>query len=186
MRLGIFRNLCVGLALVGLSACVSTSKTKHAFAPLPPKNSQVAGIMNPSILSNIQPALGYQDNIQLSQNAKKSCSFSSFHRRNTIGYEFDESRHIAFKASPKVDVFNPDDAEVEFSLRFTKSFGGKANKRPDCTYGSGFYGQLPFLVNDGVETSSLNMTGVKSYVQERLDIREQRQIERQKRLSRGL
>ena len=180
-----FGILCA--AILGLSACVSSPKKMHAYAPLPPQNMQPS-FVDAAALSEIQPAVGITI-IQSSHNAsgkKKSCSFSSFHRKNTIGYEIDSGRHIAFKASPKVDVWNPDDAEMEFSLRFTKSFGGSANKRPDCTYGSGFYGQIPFLMNDGVDMSRItDAKGIQSFVQERLDARGQRQVERRQRISRG-
>jgi hypothetical protein len=166
MRKGIFHYGVLVIGLVGLSACVSTSKTMHAYAPKPPKNIDASAI-NPAGLASIQPAVGYSDDLRVSNQQRQSCNFSSFHRRHTVGYELDESRHIAFKASPKVDVWNPSDTEVEFSLRFTKAIGGTAKKRPDCTYGSGFYGQVPFLVNDGVETSSIDMDGIKSFVEER-------------------
>ena len=134
MEYGVFHAFAVILTAVALSACVSTSpKTMHAYAPLPPQNIEVAEV-SPQTLANIQPAMGHSADVVLSNQPKKSCSFSSFHSRNTFGYELDESRHIAFKASPKVDVWNPADSEIEFSLRFTKSLGGAANKRPKCVY----------------------------------------------------
>jgi len=118
---------------------------------------------------------------------KKSCQFSSFHRKNTLGYEIDDRRQLGFRVSPDIDMFDPSDADVTFGLNFTMALGGSANKRPQCTYGSGFYGQLPYLMNEGMDIGGLSdAQTLKSYAKERLDAREQRRISREyQRAARG-
>lgn len=145
-------------------------------APLPPLNDTAVRVSN---LSNIAPAMN-----TVSAVPEKSCEFSRHHRKHTVGYEIDPSRHIAFDVRPSMDIWNPSDMDTEVSLRFTKSLGGPANKRPNCTYGSGFYGLLPFASNEGINLSgALEGENVKSYIQERLDERERRRQEREAKLS---
>ena len=138
-------------------------------------------------IESLEPAAGDIQNINLdlsnSVKAKQSCSFSSFHRKNAIGYEIDGSRHIGFVVSPSVDVFDPSDAKVRVGLNFTMAFGGSANKRPKCTYGSGYYGLLPYAMNDGVSFSGLtDINSIKSLAREKLEEREIRRQEREAKL----
>lgn len=102
-----------------------------------------------------------------SNTTKKSCSFSSFQRKNTIGYEFDESSRISFSASPKIDVFDPSDFDMKVSVKFTHSFGGASNKRP-CTYGSGYYGLVPYISNNAINLNRItSIDNIKSMIDEK-------------------
>jgi hypothetical protein len=156
-----------------VSACTGNDHGRmDVAAPLPPQ------ISNHSYLQKhlIEPASGGMQ-AEANLNAapsKGECSFSSFQRKHTIGYELDESRQIAFKASPSFDVWNPSDVDMKFSLRFTKALGGAANKRPKCTY-SGYYGLLPYIKNDGLNIGRItDQKTIKSFVQEKLDERAER------------
>ena len=102
----------------------------------------------------------------------KGCSFSSMQRKHTLGYEIDPSRHITFKASPSLDFWTMDDFKMKASLRFTKSLGGEALKRP-CTFGTGYYGLLPYLTNNADTLSSITKPSmIKSLVQDKMDERQ--------------
>lgn len=168
------RTLLMMITAVGLSACgMAKSHGGYGF-------QSYKALKN---IQNIEPAVGDMHAINLGAAPKKSCSFSSFHRKNAIGYEIDDRRHIGFNVSPSVDLFDPSDAEVKVGLNFTMAFGGPANKRPKCTYGTGYYGYLPFAINDGVNLSGLtDINTIKSFVQEKLEEREQRRVEREANL----
>lgn len=114
------------------------------------------------------------------QKKVKSCSFSSAQRKHTFGYEIDPSRHVTFVASPSFDIWDPSDFKARFGVRFTKSLGGEALKRP-CTFGSGYYGIIPYLTNnpDTLSTVTNPMT-VKSMVEDRLDEREREREQKRK------
>jgi len=172
-------------AMVGLtSACGSTSKHAQFAAPLPPTNIEYDKMNG---LTTIQPALGQNDIVLSASEKSKSCSFSSFHRKHAFGYEMDESTHMGLTFSPNIDVFNLSDADFKVGLNFTMALGGKANKRPDCTYGKGYYGFLPYAMNDGVNLSGLtNMTSIKGFVQEKLNERERRHKLRESKSLRGI
>lgn len=175
MGINIGKFIIIGTILCGLSACGMTK---------PNNNYKMQSYIQKTNLSAIEPAAGGLDTIAIGNNdsTKESCSFSSFHRKNAIGYEWDESTHIGFDVSPKIDVFNPSNAEVEFGLNFTMALGGAANKRPKCTYGSGYYGFLPYAMNDKIEASGLmNKNNIKSFVREKIKIREERQKAREKK-----
>jgi len=134
-------------------------------------------------LNVIEPAAGDIQNVALNTAPQKSCSFSSFHRKNAIGYEIDDRRQIGFSVSPSIDMFDPSDAEVKVGLNFTMAFGGSANKRPKCTYGSGYYGFLPYAMNDGVNLNGLiNSENIKSFAKEKLKEREIRRQMREAKL----
>ncbi len=163
------------LSTIALVGCVSSSQKMRIAAPLPP-------LSDPSIsYANIQPAAGHPQGTTIQKNAsQKSCRFSSAHRKNTIGYALDDSRHISFTASPSFDVFDPSDFDMKVGLRFTKSLGGPTKKRPKCTY-SGYYGLLPYAMNNEVDVSGLmDVNTIKSYAQERMDAREQRRLAKEK------
>jgi outer membrane murein-binding lipoprotein Lpp len=182
MRLSIFVQFGLAAVCVLLSGCFSTNKKNRIAAPLPPLSDLSVAY------DVIQPATGSANRTTHNTTpSQKSCHFSSHHRKNTIGYQFDESSHLSFKASPSFDVFDPSYMEVKVGLRFTKSFGGKTQKRPDCTYGSGYYGLLPYVVNNDISLGGLTDKGtIKSYVEDRLDEREYRQKQKLIEAERGL
>jgi len=168
------RTLLMMITAVALSAC-GMAKPHSGYEFQSYEASQN--------VQNIEPAAGDIQNIALNTAPKKSCSFSSFHRKNAIGYEIDDRRQIGFNVSPSVDIFDPSDAKVKVGLNFTMAFGGPANKRPKCTYGSGYYGCLPFAMNDGVNLNGLTDTNtIKGFVQEKLKERERRRVEREAKL----
>lgn len=169
------------LSAILLVGCMSSSQKTRIVAPLPP-NSDAAGYY-----ANIQPAAGHPTTVNLtSRTPQKSCKFSSAQRDSTIGYAFDDSRHISFTASPSFDAFNPSDFDMKVGLRFTKSLGGPTKKRPKCTY-SGYYGLLPYAMNNDIDVSGLmDIDTIKSYAQDRLDAREKRRLEKDKISARGL
>lgn len=165
-------SLCYLLMTILLMGCQTAPKTR-VIAPSPPSSfDETMPLINLEELQkqNLKP--------EAPANEKKSCSFSSFQRKNTLGYEWDESTHIALRVSPSFDIWQPDDIKVKTSLRLTHALGGAANKRP-CTYGSGYYGLVPYLTNDGDVVSRLtNPSGLKSLVQEKIEERNQRAEER--------
>lgn len=166
-----------------LSACASEPKRMNVAAPLPPMSDVTIGIAE---LGEIQPAYG----LNMALNAtpeKKSCRFSSFQRKHTLGYEFDESHHLALRVSPSVDIWDPSDIETKVSLRFTKSLSGPANKRPDCTFAKGFYGLLPYAANQGVNLNGFfNGGNIKSMVEDKLHEREEKQRAREAEILTGI
>ena len=166
------------LSVIGLAGCFSTTSQKMKIAaPLPPLSDSAPALAD---FNTIQPATGLAMNAGQGE-SRQSCSFSSFQRKNTVGYQLDESRHISFKASPSFDIFDPSDVKVKFGLRFTKSLGGPANKRPDCIYGSGYYGLLPYVMNNKINLNGFaDKANVKSFVEDKLKEREKRQKERDK------
>lgn len=176
MNRKVFKLTCLLLSTIGLVGCLSTSKSRYASAPMPPQQAYDYHAYN-----NIQPAAGSIERLNNYEvETRKSCSFSSFHRKNTVGYELDGSRHISFSASPSFDLFDADDFEMKLGLRFTKALGGPANKRPKCTYGTGYYGLLPYAMNDDFNLGGLTDEGnIRSFVQEKLDERERRRKERE-------
>jgi hypothetical protein len=169
------RKIGLLLSTIVLVGCISSSQKTRVAAPLPPLSDTTMSY------ANIQPAAGHpQGTIIQKSVSQKSCSFSSAHRKNTVGYALDDSRHISFTASPSFDAFNPSDFDIKVGLRFTKSLGGPAKKRPKCTY-SGYYGLLPYAMNNKVDISGLaNIETIRSYAQERMDVREQRRLEKEK------
>lgn len=174
-----FNHIVFGLfATLMVSACASQPNYMNVAAPMPPMtDTDVTEVQ----LDNIPPAYGMNHN---AKNKDRSCNFSSFHRESALGYEIDPSRHLALDVSPSMDIWNPSEIDAEVSLRFTKSFGGSANERPDCTYGRGFYGFLPYARHEGINLGGLlEEDNIKSYVQERLDEREQRRQDRAEALS---
>ncbi len=166
------RPFLLMMTVIAISACGMTKPhTGYKMQSYTPSSD--------NSLDTIQPAAGQMVALNDAGVQKKSCAFSSFHRKNAIGYEIDDRRQIGFNVSPSVDVFNPSDAEVKVGLRFSMALGGSAIKRPKCTYGSGYYGFVPYLMNDSVDlTNMLDTNNVKSFVQEKLDERERRQKER--------
>jgi hypothetical protein len=189
MRERFFQYLAIICCAVLLSACVTTSqKTSRIKAPIPPLSD--VSTANIAALSNIETASGNPSRVLELPSAERQtrqCSFSSFHRKNTIGYELDDRRQIGFRVSPDIDVFDLSETQVKVGLNFTMALGGSANKRPKCTYGSGYYGLLPYAINSDIDVSGLtDMDRIKSYAQERIEAREQRQVEREKRAGLGL
>ena len=181
-------GLCV-VVMVGLSACHTTSHKTRAYAPMPSQEFDSNNDVVLASLSNIQPAIGPVGEAlnATPNNEKKKCGFSSFHRKNTVGYELDDRRQIGLRVSPDIDMFDMSDADVEVGLTFTMALGGRANKRPKCTYGSGFYGQLPYVMHEGVDISGLSdVQSIRGYVKERLDERERRRQEREIKRQRGI
>lgn len=175
MRIGFLQLSVLCSAIIGLSACGMTK---------PYSGYKMQAYNSTKNLNDIKPAAG--DIVALNNHdaPKKSCSFSSFHRKNAIGYELDDRRQIGLSVSPSFDMFDPSDAKVEVGLRFSMALGGEAKKRPKCTYGKGYYGFVPYLMNDSVELGGLmNQDNIKSFVQEKIEIREQRRKERQAKLS---
>lgn len=165
------------LSCLILASCATSQRTMNVGAPMPP----LSDISSSVALTEIEPAARHD--IILNNAAKKSCRFSSFQRKNTIGYELDNARHISFNASPSFDLWNPSDMDFKVDLKFTKALGGAANKRPDCTYGSGYYGLLPYAMNEGVNFDGLTDTKtIRGFVQDKLDERERRRIEREQKL----
>lgn len=107
----------------------------------------------------------------------KGCRFSSMQRKNTLGYEIDPSRHLTFTASPSFDIWDPTDFKAKFSVRFTKALGGDALKRP-CTFGSGYYGLLPYLrYNPEMFSVITDPTTIKSMLKEKAEEKRLRQLE---------
>mgnify|MGYP006430007211 FL=1 len=164
----------------------------HASAPMPPTTPNTP-LTYAAAFSNIQPAanynsesLSYNDsNAAPSRQCKTSSSFNT--SGPTIGYEVSDRTHVGFDVKPDIDVFDPSDAEVRFGLNFTVSLGMPSNDRPKCTH-NGYYGVLPALANTDVSAKLSEVTemdSIKSYVEDRIDAREQRAKERQKRLERG-
>jgi|GEM_PF-1370031 len=183
----ILKCMIMMCALIGLSACAGNSSKKvRVAAPLPPLSDTTPSI---AAFNAIETAAGGASR-ELSVNDKqpsKQCSFSSFHRQNTIGYELDDRRQIGFRVSPDIDVFDLSDTNVKVGLSFSMALGGSANKRPKCTYGSGYYGLLPYAVNNNIDVSGLtDVDTIKSYAQERMNAREQRRMEHEERAELGL
>jgi len=178
MGKGIRNSILSAVALLMVTACSSQPKTMNVYAPMPPEPSTTVTLID---LGQIEPSNGLALT-EIKEETRKSCSFSKFHRKHTLGYEMDESRHIALKVSPSFDVFDPSDFETKVSLRFTKAIGGAANKRPKCTYGKGFYGLLPYATNERINFGGLfDGDNIKSFVEEKLEDREQRRIEREEK-----
>jgi hypothetical protein len=152
---------------VGLTACGSPNPVQKTSKP-----------KYDDMVKPVMTSVRFDENsvkTALNEKAKQesSCSFSSIQRKHTLGYEIDPSRHVAFTASPSFDIWDPSDFKARFSLRFTKSLGGEALKRP-CTFGSGYYGLIPYISNNPDTFATItNPTTVKSMVQDRLDEREQ-------------
>lgn len=173
-------KFCVLLSSLALVGCMSSSSDKTRIsAPLPPLSDSVA-----MAYGDIQPAAGHPSHVTVNASPQNtSCRFSSFHRKHTLGYEFDEQSHLSFTASPSFDAFGGSDFDVKIGLRFTKALGGAAKKRPKCTY-SGYYGLLPYAMNNDINVSGLMDKGyIKSYIEERLDERERRRKEREEKLN---
>lgn len=163
-----------------VTSCSSSGPRNHLHAPMPPPTVMTDSgeiIVPPSAQGSgvAGASLGLaQNNIP-----GKSCSFSSFHRKNTFGYEIDPSQHISFTASPSFDIWDPGDFEAKFNIKFTRALGGPANKRP-CTFGTGYYGLLPYLLNnEGTLDKLTDTSSIKSMVQERIN---EREAERKKRM----
>jgi hypothetical protein len=157
-----------------LSACGQATHEKRLTAPKPPKIHHQETLI---VYQNIIPAVGETTQAQsLQHDTDKSCSFSRFHRGHAVGYEIDPSRHIGLTVSPRMDVWNPADIDTKVSLRFTKALGGIANSRPDCTFGQGFYGLVPYASNKGKLPigSLLKKNEVKSYFERRLQAQQDR------------
>ena len=178
------------VAILTLSACVSSPKKMHASAPLPPQGTAFAmADFSPESFVNIQPAAGgdVDRRMVVSSAPQPSCSMSFTTSGPAIGYEISDRTHVGFDVSPKVNVFDPSDSEVRVGLNFKVALGMPSNKRPKCTH-NGYYGMLPSAMNsdNSINLSRLtDMDTIKSYVDDRLQARERRQIERQKRLERG-
>lgn len=168
-------------ALLGLGGCATNNRShiKNA-APLPPQHNINQYALSDHHLNDIETAMGYNASLN---NAAKKCSFSSFHRKNALGYEFDDRRQLSLKISPDIDVFDMNVSDVEVGLNFTMALGGSSNKRPKCTYGSGYYGWLPYAVNNDVQLDGLtDIHRIKSFAQEKIDERNERRKNRERRL----
>ena len=177
----ILNHITMGaFTLFMVSACGSNVKHMNVSAPLPPLSDTQVGVAE---LQQINPANGLAFATSVAP-AQSSCRFSSFQRKHTLGYEFDESRHIFFKVSPSFDIWDPSEFDTKVSLRFTKAIGGPANKRPDCTYASGFYGLIPYASNEGINIGGLFDNGnIKSFVEDKLDAREKRRKEQESQIN---
>ena len=154
-------SLCL---LILLTTACDTPKKTRLTAPLPPPIDMIADI------SGVPPVDGVPT-LALAQNGApaKSCSFSSFQRKNTIGYEWDESTHLNLTVSPSFDVWSMNDFDVKTSIRFTHALGGAANKRP-CTYGSGYYGLVPYLSNNkGIISKVASPSLIKSLINDKIE-----------------
>lgn len=163
--------LYLALAMAGLTSC-ETQQTKRVTTTPPPlvyetatmiaedtltQSDYIAAGFAPPGLSHNNTALG----------AKKSCSFSSFHRKDTIAYEIDPQQRLAFRFSPDIDIFDLDDIDAKFSLRYTRSLGQAPSKRP-CTFGSGYYGLVPYIRNNpGFIGNLTDMDNIKSMVEDK-------------------
>jgi hypothetical protein len=164
----------------------------YASAPMPPTTPSTP-LSYAAAYSDIQPAANYDSNpisyndlnAAPSRHCKTSSSFSV--SGPTIGYEVSGRTHVGFDVKPDIDVFDPSDADVRFGLNFTVALGMPSNDRPKCTH-NGYYGMIPALANTDV-SAKLNrvtdMDNIKSYVEDRIEAREHRAQERQKRLKRG-
>lgn len=158
--------------LILLTTACDTSKKTRVTAPLPPPIDMIADI------SGVPPMVD-GPTLALAQNAApaKSCSFSSFQRKNTIGYEWDESTHLNFTVSPSFDVWSMNDFDVKTSIRFTHALGGAANKRP-CTFGSGYYGLVPYLANnEGTLTAITSPSMIKSLINDKIEKNEKKKAD---------
>ena len=180
------------LATLGLVGCASEDEKKSSHPPLTEYAQTSSSAMQITSVTfdenSIIPDINAQPQVALNDEgtAVKTCSFSSFQRNNTIGYEIDPSRHVSFNASPSFDIWNPTDFEAKVSLKFTKALGGPANKRP-CTFGSGYYGLVPYLTNNPETLSVItDPTTIKSLVQEKARERKERQKEQEERQKMGL
>ena len=167
--------LMTGYLSLGLVACGSAPKKFDVAAPLPPQNLSDQNI---GTIAALQPAAGGVGGQALAMKTKKDCHFSSFHRKNAIGYEFDDRRHLSFTASPSMDL-DGSDFEMKVGLRFTKALGGPAKKRPDCTYGSGYYGWLPYAANNDfdIDIDLNNMfsdENIRAYIEKKLEAKKAR------------
>lgn len=162
---------CFGLFVTAILAtgCQSSNSTRIA-APLPPHSdilydaSMDDGVAPP----HTQTVLAVKEEVK----EKKACSFSSFQRKNTLGYEWDESTHLSMTVSPKFDVWSMDDFEVKTSVRLTYALSGAANKRP-CTFGSGYYGIIPYVShNPAIINTFTNPSAIKSMLKDKAEERQ--------------
>jgi len=167
-------------ALLGIGGCATSSpRIQKNAALLPPQHNINDYALSEHHLNAIEASSG--GDMALS-GAPKKCSFSSFHRKNALGYEFDDARQLSLKISPDIDVFDMSVSDVEIGLNFTMALGGKANKRPKCTYGSGYYGWLPYAVNNDVELGGItDMKNIKSFTKEKIREREERRQKRERK-----
>ena len=178
-----FMKFLAILLACGLPACSSGSKKMDVAAPIPPVTDVE---ISQASLGNIQPASGVLLAMAEADSVQRNCRFSSFQRKHAIGYEFNDHTHLGLKASPDIDIWNPSDFDVDFKLTFTRAIGGAAKKRPKCTF-DGFYGFMPYAANQGIDIGAIgDKANVKSYVEERLEVREQRRLEREKKKAREI
>jgi hypothetical protein len=179
----ILNTFMVSIAVFGLCGCLSNTSTK----PIQTSTEYVQSSSSVMALSSVTfdensvfPDLNTPVKVALNaaEEEEKGCSFSSMQRKHTLGYEIDPSRHITFKASPSFDVWSMGDFKMKASIRFTKSIGGEALKRP-CTFGSGYYGIVPYLTNNTDTLSAItNPAAIKSMIQEKMDERKGRKSKR--------
>ena len=167
------------IAGFGLSGCLSSSHDKptHSNTEYVQNTSSVMAVRSVTFDENsVIPDINSVQTAALDADKaeEKGCSFSSMQRKHTLGYEIDPTRHISFKASPSFDVWSMNDFKMKASIRFTKSIGGDALKRP-CTFGSGYYGILPYLSNNTDTLSVItNPSMIKSMIQEKMDEKKDR------------
>lgn len=162
------------IAMLSVTACAS--ERARLAVPLPPDMIMTAEATNGGDVS--VPRAAVARNVP----SVKSCSFSSFQRKNTVGYEFSESTHLALTVSPSFDIWDASDFDVKSTLRFTHALGGSANKRP-CTFGSGYYGLVPYIANNPSIVGTITDPGsIKTMLREQAEDRRRKQKEREERL----
>ena len=162
----------LSLAIIGLGACESGKADRAAIIP-PPFDVESATMIAEDTLSQadyivagfMPPDIG---NAALNAGEKKNCAFSSYHREETVGYEFDRQSRLSFRIDPDIDLFDLGDSEAEISFRYTVFLGGPPQKKL-CTFGSGYYGLVPFVSNNPQILDDLtDIDHIKSMVEDEL------------------
>lgn len=172
----VFQHACyisiLSLAAITLGAC-ETGKTNKATIE-PPSFDMESGTMIAEdtltqadyiVAGFMPPDIG---NPVLNARKKKNCAFSSYHREETVGYEFDSQNRLSFRIAPDIDLFDLGDSEAEISVRYTVFLGGPPQKKL-CTFGNGYYGLVPFVSNNPEIFDNLtDIEHIKSMVEDEL------------------
>lgn len=160
------------LALIALPSCGTVDRDRKTRAAPPPLDDPSIMLAETSITQDNYIAAGFLPptaGAAPTLGVKEKCAFSSFHRKDTFGYEFDPHQRLAFRFSPDIDIFDIGDADLKVSLRYTRTFGPAPKKRP-CTFGSGYYGLIPYFRNNpGFIGSMTDFDTIKHMIRKELD-----------------
>lgn len=165
-----YRSIAIVIfAVLGLGACQTTNTYKTQIHPPDFDHSGGTMIAENTLTQHDYIVAGFTPpDHTVHVREKKNCAFSSFHRKETVGYEFDANQRLSFRIDPDIDIFDLDDIEAEFSVRYTVFLGGKPTKRP-CTYGTGYYGLVPYVGNNpDILEDMTDIDHIKSLVEDEL------------------